>query len=301
MIKRLHFFIFCIFFTTGIHAQQAELDSLKNELALSKNDTTSLLLLAKITDEYSEINFDSVYLYALQMREVAKKLDLRLEEIFALNNIGYSLLNKGNIARSLQYLLAAIAIAEDPASERNILSFDYPNIDEFSDRSKSPRMQRLMHLGRIMQFAGILYFNAGNYNKALEYYRSSEKLAISGENYPLLSITYATMGRTYLAMKKNDSALYYLRSAYTDAMRVNYNRYVGSTLLNIGRAHLASKNIDSALYYFRWALAESKEYGYFRGVAACYLAIADIHKQNGAADSQVQGEAPGPSPRQAAE
>lgn len=286
MGRQLYCFIFCLVFATGIDAQK-NLDSLKNELRYSKNDTSSLLLLAQITDAYSEINFDSVYLYAQKMQALAKKLDLRLEETTALNNIGYALQNKGNFARSLQYLLAAIAIEEDPASEKNVLSADYPHLDEFSDRHLTPRMQRLMKLSRTLQYTGILYFNAGNYDKALWYYRSSLTIPEQEGNYPLLSITYSTMGRTYLAMKNNDSALFYLRKAYKEAIRANYDRYVGSVLLNIGRAHLASQNKDSALYYFRWALVESKEHLYFRGVAACYLAIADIHRQNKAADSNL--------------
>ena len=287
MTRQLLCFICCIFFAVGITAQQANLDSLKRELNQSKNDTASLFLLAKITDAYSEINFDSVYVYAEKMQAIAKKLRLPLDETSALNNIGYALLNKGNYARSLQYLLSSLAIAEDPASEKNILPSHYPFIDEFSDRNLSPHLQRLMKLSRILQYTGILYFNAGNYNKALDYYRASIPVPEQTGNYPLLSITYATMGRTFLAMKKTDSAIYYLRKAFDDASRVNYNRYIGSILLNTGRAHLAAGHKDSASYYFRLAIIESIEHDYFRGVAAGNLAIADLHKQNKQTDSNL--------------
>ncbi|MES1219277.1 MAG: hypothetical protein ABUT20_27475, partial [Bacteroidota bacterium] len=285
MKRQIIFIMALLVIAKFVAAQQTNIDSLKNELQLSKNDTISLLLLGKITDAYSEINFDSVYIYAQKMQAVSQKLNLRLEESSALNNIGYALQNKGNYARSLQYLLASIAIGEDPANEKNILPPQYPPIDEFSDRSLSPKMQRLMKLSRTLQYGGILYFNAGNYEKALWYYRSSLVIPEQVGNYPLLSITNSTIGRTYLAMKQNDSALFYLHKAYEDAQRINYNRYIGSILLNTGRAHLAAKNNDSALYYFRIAVLESKEHAYFRGVAAGNLAIADIHKQNGSADS----------------
>lgn len=284
-----HFFsclaLFLLF--VGLTAQQTNLDSLKNELQQSKNDTASLILLAKISDAYSEINFDSVYVYAEKMLAASKKLNLKLEEVTAMNQLGYALLNKGNFPRSLQIFLTALTITEDPASEKNVLPPQYRYIDEFSDRYLSPRLQRLMKLSRIMQYAGILYFNAGNYEKALWYYRSSSTIARQGDNYPLISINYSTMGRTFLAIKKYDSALFYLRSSYQYAITGNYNRYIGSTVLNIGRVHLAMQNRDSALYYFKWALVESKEHAYYRGVAACNLAIADIHKQNGAADSNL--------------
>ena len=227
MIKQLFFCFYSIFFASWVFAQQVNLDSLKIELTHSTNDTASLFLLAKITDSYSEINFDSVYVYAEKMLAITKKLNLRLEETSALNNIGYALMNKGNYSRSLQYYLSTIAIGEDPASEKNILSSQYPFIDEFSDRNLSPRLQRLSKLSRTMQYTGILYFNAGNYNKALDYYRASLPVSIQTGNYPMLSVTYSTMGRTFLAMKNNDSALYYLRKAREDAQKVNYNRYIG--------------------------------------------------------------------------
>ena len=287
MIKKLFFCFYSIFFASWVFAQQVNLDSLKIELTHSTNDTASLFLLAKITDSYSEINFDSVYVFAEKMLAITKKLNLRLEETSALNNIAYALMNKGNYSRSLQYYLSTIAIGEDPASEKNILSSQYPFIDEFSDRNSSPRLQRLSKLSRTIHYTGILYFNAGNYNKALDYYRASLPVSIQTGNYPMLSVTYSTMGRTFLAMKNNDSALYYLRKAREDAQKVNYNRYIGSILLNLGRAHLASNERDSALYYFKLALIKSRENNYFRGVAASNLAIADIYKQQGVPDSSL--------------
>jgi signal transduction histidine kinase len=287
MIRQLSCFIFFILLAAGIAAQQTNLDSLKNEWSQSKNDTTSLLLLAKITDAYSEINFDSVYIYAEKMLAISKKLGLRLEEATALNQLGYALQNKGNFPRSLQMLLLTKAVAEDPASEKNVLPPQYPPTDEFSDRSLSPKMQRLNKLSRTLQYAGILYFNAGEYNKAIEYYNESLLIPEETKNYRMLSITYSTMGRAYLGMKKNDSALFCLRKAYANATLVKYNRYIGSILLNTGRAYVAAGNNDSALYYFRLALLESREHDYFRGVSASNLLIASIHKQTGTADSNL--------------
>ena len=285
MIRKLLSLITFFLFAYSTVAQQANLDSLKSELSHSKNDTSSLFLLAKITDAYSEINFDSVLIYGQKMQELAKKLELLLEETSALNNIAYAFQNKGNFARSLQYLLNAITIEENPASEKNILPAHYPFIDEFSDRNLSPKMQRLMKWSRTMQYSGILFFNAGNYEKAIEYYKLSLSIPEQTGNYPLLSITNSTIGRTYLAMKKNDSAFLYLRKAYNDATKANYNRYIGSILLNIGRAHKEIKNYDSALYYYHLAIKESIEHDYFRGISASNLLIAEVYKIKGLPDS----------------
>jgi two-component system, NtrC family, sensor kinase len=287
MRKPLACCLLSFFLAAGAAAQRVNIDSLKTELGRTDNDTVTLFILAKITDAYSEINFDSVYQYALQMQKAAQKLNLKLEEATALNNVGYALMNKGNFARSLQYLLNTFAIEEDPASEKNILSSNYPPIDEFSERILPPYIQRQMKLSRTRQYAGILYYNAGNFEKALEYYHSSLPVGKQYNNHRMLSITYSTMGRTFLTMKKNDSAFYYLRKAYDYAKKVDYYRYAGSILLNIGRAFQAEKKSDSAEYYFRMALDLSRQNGYFRGVAASNLALAEIHQQTGYPDSNL--------------
>ena len=270
-----------------VEAQQVYIDSLKNETHNSKNDTTSLILLGKLADVYSEINPDSSYHYAGEMLTLTQKLDFKLEEAYALTQMGYALLNLGNYPRSLQNILSAISITEDPNSEKNILPADFPTIDEFADRNAPAHHQRLSKLSRTLQYAGILYVNAGNYLKGLDYYKKSLPFQEEEKNYRMISITYSTMGRAYLALKNPDSALICLKYAYDIANKVDYNRYIGSILLNMGRVYLALGKQDSAREYFRKALFESKEHDYFRGVVASNLALADIFKKSGLADSSL--------------
>jgi len=285
MMRRLVWILLLFLCCISVQAQQSYIDSLKNEIRISRNDTINLILLGKIADVYSEINPDSAYHYADKMLAVSKNLGLKLEEVYALNQMGYALLNKGNYPRSLQTLLSAIALSEDPESEKNILSGKYIPTDEFIDRTLSPRLQRLNVLSRTLQYAGILYQNAPNYEKALSYYRTSLQLAEITNNVYLLTITYSTMGRTFLSLKQPDSSLFYLHKAYDYAVKANYNRYIGSILLNIGRAYLTQGNRQTAMEYFKKALFESNEHFYFRGVVASNLIIAEMFKNSGQKDS----------------
>jgi two-component system, NtrC family, sensor kinase len=102
-----------------------------------------------------------------------------------------------------------------------------------------------------------------------------------------LSITYSTLGRTYLALKEQDSALQCLQRSYNYAVKAGYNRYLGSILLNLGRVYLAMGKQETAKEYFSKALTESGKHDYFRGVVAGNLALADIYKQAGKADSSL--------------
>ena len=287
MIRRFIFTAVNLVMLLSASAQQYVIDSLKNELLLSKNDTTRMLLLGKIADAYSEINPDSAFHYGSSMLPLTKKMNLKLEEVFALCQIGYAQLNMGNYPRSLQSLLAAISISEDKNSEKNILTAAYPPLDEFEDRTLTADQQRLEKLSRTFHYTGILYVNSGNHERAKYYYYASIPLAQQINNYRLLSITYSTLGRSYLALKQPDSALICLHLAYENATKVHYNRYSGSTLLNIGRVYVAKKEMDSALVYFKKGLSESAKHGYFRGVVASNLALADVFKQSGHSDSSL--------------
>jgi len=90
-------------------------------------------------------------------------MQFKLEEATALAVMGYAQINLGNYPRSLEYLLSAIEITSDISSEKRVVPSNYPSIDEFTERSGSPRLQRLTKLSRIYQDAGILYGNLGNY------------------------------------------------------------------------------------------------------------------------------------------
>src|SRR4030095_14444598 len=155
MRKRIVYCVLLISVTTTAVAQQSYIDSLKREIVNVKNDTAQMILFGKVADIYSEINPDSAFHYAEKMQTITKKLNLKLEESVTLNQMSYAMLNKGNQPRALQYILSSIAIGEDPKSEANVLPASYDPIDEFSDRSVSPHMQRLTRLSRTQQYAGI--------------------------------------------------------------------------------------------------------------------------------------------------
>jgi len=142
-------------------------------------------------------------------------------------------------------------------------------------------------LSRIYQDAGILYGNSGNYEKALNYYKTALPLAEESENQNLVSITYNTLGRAYLSLKYVDSSLFCLQKAYDIAVKSGYNRYVGSILLNTGRVYLVKGQVNTAVDFFRRAIAESIKHYYFRGEAAGNLYLAEAFQKTGRPDSSL--------------
>ena len=62
-----------------------------------------------------------------------------------MQEMGYAYLNRGNYPRSLQTLLSAMAILEDPKTEQSALVGKFPGDDDMMDhtcRSASTKAQR---------------------------------------------------------------------------------------------------------------------------------------------------------------
>ncbi|HSF46206.1 MAG TPA: hypothetical protein VLA58_09350, partial [Chitinophagaceae bacterium] len=142
-----------------LKAQHLNPDSLKRVWTGARNDTVKMIVSGKLASYYAELNPDSSYRYANEMLGIANRLNLPLERAHALGASGYALINVGNYPRSLQILLTAAGLSEDPESEKNILPAYFEPSDEYTDRSADARMQRLTRLSKILQYLGILYSN----------------------------------------------------------------------------------------------------------------------------------------------
>ncbi len=285
MIKRIIYTSLLIIAVKFTKAQQSHIDSLVHEASITQNDTLKLVLFSKLSEAYTETNPDSAYYYAEKILQISRNLKLRLNEAYALGQIGYALLNLGNYPRSLQIFLSGIAIAEDPKSEKNILPDRYSRIEELINPPATAYKERLDNLARVFQFTGILYGNDNNHEKEIYYYLEAKKFTEQTGNIKLQAIINSTLGRAYLSLKKIDSAWLYEQNAYNLAVQSGYKRYLGSILLNLGRIQVARGNKNLAAERFKEAIRVSNEQNYLRGVVAGNLYLADLYTKSGQEDS----------------
>ena len=143
MIHRFIYTLLLLVLVTHIKAQQPNIDSLRHEIEIAQNDTIKIILFSTITEAYAETKPDSSVYFAEQLLMLARKLNLKLNEADALDQMGYAFLNMGNYPRSLQTLLSALAIAEDPKSEQNILPEKYLDLKKFKNHPVTPHILRL--------------------------------------------------------------------------------------------------------------------------------------------------------------
>jgi signal transduction histidine kinase len=269
-------------------AQQINIDSLVQQANNTRNDTIKLIWLRNIARIYGELNPDSAYYYAEKSLTLSQQLHLKLDEAAALREIGYAFLNRGNYPRSLQTVLSAMAILEDPKSKKRVLVGQFPGDDELNYRIAAPHVQRQSQIAFTHQILGVLYANSNNYEKAWHHHLLARENAERSGNIPMQSIVNLTMNRVYLNLKKTDSALISIQRAYAQVMQSGFKRYLGSVFLNMGRTYAAMGNITLANGYYRKSLMASAEQGYFRGVVASSLLLADYYSESGKKDSAFQ-------------
>ena len=285
MMKLILLSAICLVTFNPLFAQELRIDSLKREARITQNDTLKLVRFRTIARFYAENHPDSSNHYAELSLALSRKLKLKLDEGSSLHEMGYALQNTGNYPRSLQTLLSAANILEDPKSEQNVLVGKFPGDDVLMYRTASPHAQRLSELAFTYQILGILYGNMHDYEKALRHQLLARQKAEESGNLPMLSMINLTLSRSYLQLGKKDSAMISIQTAYEQTVQLGYKKYLGSIFLNMGRTYDSLGNTSKSIEYYRKAAKACAEQGYFRGLVASNILLADYHFQSSKNDS----------------
>ncbi|HEX6892416.1 MAG TPA: ATP-binding protein [Chryseolinea sp.] len=283
------FLIFALYFLlyNFCEAQISGIDSLVREISVIQNDRDKLLRLRTITRLYAEMNPDSSYRYSVLAANLARQLNLKIDEGGALGEQGYSILNRGNYPSALKLLLSSIAVLEDRKAEQNVLVGKFEGDDRLFYREAPPHLQRLSEIAFVYQHLGVLYANANNYEKARQYHLHARRNATESGNVPMQSIVELTFNRVYLNLGQTDSALISINIAYDKMIKSGYTRYLGSALLNKGRTYAAMGNASAAVSYYKQSLRASAEKDYYRGLIAANLLLANYYMDQGKRDSAL--------------
>jgi len=276
--------VFAVINVISLSAQTESIDSLKNELEITRNDTMQYALLDALSRNYLETKPDSALYYARRAMETARGLQFKLGQAVSLGKIGYAQQNLANYPASLKAYLSGIEIANDPKSANRILSSKY-----FPLLALNPELTgsgfRIATLGFLHEFTGILYENANDYERELYHLRFARQYAEQNKDTAHLSELYYILGRVYLSMQKNDSAFIYEQKAYQYSVQSGASP--AGPLLTLGKYYMAIGNDQQAVEYLRRASSESHATRYFRGVIASNLLLSAIARKRRDMDSSL--------------
>ncbi len=191
-----------VFFPVFTNAQslQLEIDSLRHELVLAKNDTLRMKIYSRLGGKYDDVNLDSAVFYSQKAIEITRKLQLKFEEVVFSVRECWPLGKMGNYPRAFKQLNNGLAFFGNSSSEKYI--FNIPA----GETAYTIRMGWLLYTYNAL---GGLYVYAGNYEKGLIAYQQSVHLALSLKDYDQLEDTYSGMGEACFRLNKVDSAVYF--------------------------------------------------------------------------------------------
>ncbi len=317
MKSLLKIFLFLLLpFFAKAQSLQSEIDSLKHELALAKNDSLKMKFYFLIAGSYDDVNLDSVVYYGEKGINIANLLRLKFIEEAMKVNLSWALGKIGNYPLAFKRLNIAKDFFNNPANEKYIYALP---------TGQTAESIRLNQLFNAYSGLGGLYNYAGIYEKAMLLYRQSIQLALLIKNDAALAEAYSGICEAHFNLNRNDSALYYCQKSIVLSEKSDWRKYLANVYIQmgeilhrkgdfgiakqyfnkaiqsgilykntvqIGEAHIrlarlyqSQNNIDSSLYQAKEALAILKLSAKEKSTAIAYRMVSDYYGMLGDADS----------------
>ena len=256
-------------------------DSLQLIFYNSANDTIRMGVARSLGFYYQELNTDSALYFHQKQASLAVQLKSKLWEADALENMGYVLSIQKNYPQSLKAFFAAIKIAEDKETEKNIWQ-----VSRFS-KAGDPTLARLVVLAFSRLDLGRLYGYTGNVKEELS--NSFEALKIAervGDPANLANIN-ENIGLIFIKLNQPDSALTFEKKALAYTKTSGLKKFNGQLLNFFGTIYLKKGNYPLAKQYFTGAIRESQQPNNSNSLALAYLGIGEALSFMGDTDSSL--------------
>jgi len=207
----LIFILVCV--ATSIFCKDAKIDSLKQVLTMTTNDTTRYQLCRQIGDLYYEGDFDSLLVYYDKSLVLAKKIKDVRGQLSTLRSFAYvHRYRKNDYDKAAQYFKKALRLAK----EKN---------------DTLPQAYILFDIGE-------LYRERGENVTAIEYLFNANKQAEKLGHKHLLAGTWHSLGEVYNQQKEYKKALSYFQNALPFTVSDKEKRMRGALLNSMGKNYL---------------------------------------------------------------
>lgn len=257
------------------HAQDNRaIDSMLQVLKTAKEDTSKVMLLLNIGEQYERSSSETSKQYYHQSLQLSQKIGYKPGEIKFASYYTAVLNMQGRFDSSLLLNKKALELAKETKDELSIAKATFNTANSFhliakEDSALYYYMQVLPILDKLgnKRMLGIAYSNIQNiytdltqYQKAIEYGKKGLELFSKEVNDPLSqSYCLSNLGIVYVSLKKLDSAEVYFSEALQISQRIG-DRYSESAVsLNLGDINYKSGRLEEAKRNFDKANLIAKE------------------------------------------
>ena len=281
-------------------SQTVPIDSLKQALRSTTNDTLRMVLTNNIQNYYfiSNSNLDSALLYSKQFLQLTQKLHYKIDEAYAYDAVGLYMSFLAH-PQTLGTLFKGIRIAEDPTAEKNILPKKYLTmmiywVEDFKALLEKnhwqPKFFRTLILASLYNDLGSAYANTMyNQEKGFYYLYKAIDIYQAAQDSTDLGVAYHDIARYFSSINQYDSCLYYAQKSLSVLMNKKQPIIVPDMAL-IGTMYYKKGDILKALTFLRKSIETNLKYGMGMGVGEFWLpyyTFAEYHFEKGNGDSSL--------------
>jgi signal transduction histidine kinase len=299
-------FIFSISIIVEAKGQTSELDSLRKQLALTKQDTAKVIIMASMIDRFGFIGSDSCFPYAQKALAIAQKANYLYGQYLVYSRLFTVYNMSGDYAGALQTMNQSLKVAEKLTDRRletmadvygQIGNINY-EMEKYSDALgsnwKSIELRKEAALPQT-KLASI-YINIGYCLAKLNQLDSAKYWADSGYALHLEAKSHWAMsltnyGRTQEAIGNESLA----ENAYQDAIRNYYSKpqhdnsyFVCAPFIDLARLLFKLNKYDSSIYFADVAYQISKRNNFPEYVLGAATVLSEVYKAKMNTDSAAK-------------
>ncbi len=235
------------------------IDSLRQAIGESKQDSNKVILLLRIAHAYVYSHADSCYYYSNEGLKLSQIINNKSKESHSLSLIGASFAYIGNFPQALNISLEALRLAES--------------------------IQNSTDIYEAVTSLGAVYYFQKDYEKALGYFVQSLKIGESIRDEDMIANSLGNMGDCYSNLNMPDSSLYYTNLAYKKYKERKDDGGIANELNSLGDINeRLNKNLQAQMYY-RLAMPLQMKLNDMSDFCQTTLGMAGIYQKQNKKDS----------------
>jgi two-component system, NtrC family, sensor kinase len=283
---------------TGNTQATLNTDSLKRLMTVAKEDTTRIILLAKLCNELARFAPDSAIKLGQEGLKLAKQIHYLKGEVYLTRSLGVAWYSIGEYSIAIKLYLSKLKYI-DTTKDMEIkrlynaeLTIAYRDQRDYTEALKYVN-KNLDAVYKFLQYSprdsctfctGCFLLMASIY---LEMHQtdSAQKYVYEAFSYPMTNMKgieanlYAVAGRLYTELKNYDTALQLHRQSVQRFLQLKYPyRALAEAYNNMAVVFDALDLRDSAFFYLYKSLAVSKPKNFVKQLLETYLILSKMHE-----------------------